>query len=95
MSEDEMEEAPSHYIPEVAGDEYDYVPWGERRKVYNSLETKTETSRKNRGGNGKKAGEKRALPPMPTGDLPEPLPLPISDDEMEEDRSSSPRASLQ
>jgi len=26
MTDDEMEEAPSGYIPEVAGDEYDYVP---------------------------------------------------------------------
>jgi hypothetical protein len=36
ISDDEMEEAPSGYIPEVAGDEYEYVPLKERRQVYSS-----------------------------------------------------------
>jgi len=56
-----MEEAPSGYIPEVAGDEYDYVPWGERAKISNSRTTKaTATRRKN--GKDSEASKKRAAP---------------------------------
>jgi len=60
-SDDEMEEAPSGYIPEVAGHEYDYAPWREMAKIANSRSTKaTATRRKN--GKGSEASKKRAAP---------------------------------
>jgi hypothetical protein len=47
ISDDEMEEAPSGYIPEAAGDEYDYVPLKERRQVYSSTTHPVEANRGN------------------------------------------------
>jgi hypothetical protein len=39
----------SRHIPEVAGDEYDYVPLGERRKVTNSTVVKRNATRRKNG----------------------------------------------
>jgi hypothetical protein len=49
ISDDEKEEAPSRYIPEVAGDEYDYVLLKERRKVSNSIVVKRNATRRKNG----------------------------------------------
>jgi hypothetical protein len=49
ISENEIGEAPSRYTPQVAGDEYDYVPLKKRRKVSNSMVVKRNATRRKNG----------------------------------------------